>query len=335
MLKVLTSNEFKQSRREKLLDYSSYKKEAEDLAMRIPRTTQRLTDQEWMSKKTAAEAKNMTRGRAQYSANLLTLSYSAGAEIEDLRAFYPTTMDHWDEFANYAKAYVNSSEYEGSWVAHFALLGDAYEMVNRMACFGILFGFPTSLSQLAAIIDYRNPKMDGLLERLFAPFVPGRPPAPDECTRHLPYFKTLKIFKAAKEERPSLMAEYLSEWYEASRRESYFESHTRENFQGYWSWEAAAITFILDIDDTTYRDANFYPSDLVDFARRLDASMGDLQTTETSGMRVEGGKACPKAGYWTTPAEQDSRHLFNVGEIMPTFEHSAYGATIWQWSDQQ
>lgn len=267
MLKILPNSEFKQSRREKLLDYSIYKKEADDLAMRISRTTQRLSDREWMSKKTATQAKNMGHGRAEYAADLLALSYSAGVAIEDLSKFYPGTINYWEEFSAYHEAYVNSSEYGGSWVAHFALLGDDYEMVNRMACLGILLRYPESLQQLASIIDYRNPQMDGMLERLLQPFVPGRPPPPDECTRHLPYCKTLKIFKASKEERPSIMADYLSEWYQASRREPYFESHTRENFQGYWSWEAAAITFLLDIDDTSYRNASFYPRDLAEFAR--------------------------------------------------------------------
>ena len=64
------------------------------------------------------------------------------------------------------------------------------------------------------------------------------------------------------------MAAYLEDWYVASRREPYYDSHKRRtSFKGYWSWEAAAITVILDIDDTSYRNAQFYPRDLVDFSR--------------------------------------------------------------------
>jgi len=84
-----------------------------------------------------------------------------------------------------------------------------------------------------------------------------------------PYFKTLKVFEASPEMRPGLMCEYLEEWYQASRRESYYDSHTRDtSFRGYWSWEAAAVTFLLGIDDSSYKTAEFYPADLVDFARR-------------------------------------------------------------------
>jgi hypothetical protein len=78
---------------------------------------------------------------------------------------------------------------------------------------------------------------------------------PDECTRHLPYFKLLKVFSAAPEDRPVLMAQYMDDWYEASRREHYYRSHTKgrdHNFLGYWSFEAAAVTVLLDIDDSSY-----------------------------------------------------------------------------------
>ena len=135
-----------------------------------------------------------------------------------------------------------------------------------------------------------------------------------------------------------MMAQYLDDWYHASRREPYYDSHKRDtSFMGYWSWEAAAITVLLDLDDSSYRDATFYPKDLVDFARSMDdAAEPSSQVNEDhSGMRVEGGQPCPQSGYWTTPAQQDSRRLFKAGEIMPTFEHSAYGATIWQWSEEQ
>lgn len=61
----------------------------------------------------------------------------------------------------------------------------------------------------------------------------------------------------------------MADWYHASRKEPYYDSHKRgEEFRGYWSWEAGAITVALEIDDTSYRNAEFYPRDLVDFARQ-------------------------------------------------------------------
>jgi hypothetical protein len=51
--------------------------------------------------------------------------------------------------------------------------------------------------------------------------------------------------------------------------------------------------------------------------------------------RVEGGKPCPQTGFWFTPAFADSRRHFDQGDTMPVFEHSQYGATIWQWDTNQ
>jgi hypothetical protein len=47
-----------------------------------------------------------------------------------------------------------------------------------------------------------------------------------------------------------------------------------------------------------------------------------------------GGEACPRAGWWVTPARTDGRRHFAQGEPMPKVG-GAWGATIWQWDDNQ
>jgi len=75
----------------------------------------------------------------------------------------------------------------------------------------LLLGHAEHLSQIAPLWDYENEELDGLLERLVAPFVSGRTPSPDTCTHHLPFIKLLKVFNAAPEKREALMARYLDE----------------------------------------------------------------------------------------------------------------------------
>ena len=127
------------------------------------------------------------------------------------------------------------------------------------------------------------------------------------------------------------MREYLEDWYYASRREPYYDSHKRlGNFKGYWSWESAAITYLLDIDDTPYRQAKFYPVDLVDFARAINAhrsvgkNIGDLQ------LREKCGQPCPKAGIWEALDIPLQRREFSAGDIMQA-ENAGYGMTIWRY----
>lgn len=334
MLPILTSSEFKKLRREPMLDYCLYADEAKDLAMRIPRIAERMSDAEFMRGKTAAEIMRMTRGRAEYAIDFLTLSYSAGTPIEDLRNFYPAIMSYWEEFARYDKEFDDSAESKGANVAHFGLKGDDFEMVNRMACFGILLGWGQLLPRLAALLDYRNAEMDGMLERLFQPFVPGRDVPPDECSRHLPYFKTLKIFTAPKENRALMMQQYLQEWYHASRREPYYDSHKGgETFMGYWAWEAAAITVLLSIDDSGYRNATFYPADLIAFATDIQTRKNiDIASDNTAPeLRVKSGDVCPMSGLWVTINEPTVQRIFQKGDVISDGV-SAYGITVWRFN---
>lgn len=177
--------------------------------------------------------------------------------------------------------------------------------------------------------------MDGMLERMLSNYAPNRDSSLSECTRHLPYFKTLKIFNASPDLRPAMMAEYLQDWYVASRREPYYDSHKRgPGFKGYWSWEAAAITFLLDIDDRSYRTAEFYPADLVDFARRakLDEASADKLSVQASELRMKAGDTCPKAGTWQSIDVPSTTKAFAVGEIAPDLA-SRYGLTVWRYAD--
>ncbi|MDC5260008.1 DUF1911 domain-containing protein, partial [Acinetobacter baumannii] len=84
---------------------------------------------------------------------------------------------------------------------------------------------------------------------------------------------------------------------------------------GYWSWEAAAVTWLLDIDDALYRDHEFYPKDLVDFARTQSNMVSDKEQSER--IKVKGGEVCIKTGYWITPARPDTRLYFTQGTTLP------------------
>lgn len=54
----------------------------------------------------------------------------------------------------------------------------------------------------------------------------------------------------------------------------------------------------------------------------------------TARGRCEAGERCPREGWWFTPAAQDARRLFKLGEVMPKLS-TDYGQTIWQWDAQQ
>lgn len=268
---------------------------------------------------------------------LVHLLYSAGEPVHALREQFGTTIAVWSEYAALHDRFHRSPA--APYRAPHLDLGDRdYWKALRLASFALLLGNSELLPQIASLWDYENEELDGLLERLIAPFVPNRAQPPDTCTRHLPYFKLLKVFTADPTKRPTLMAKYLDEWYTASRREPYFNSHTKgrdHSFLGYWSFEAAAVAYVLDIDDTSFREHEFYPKDLADFAKALQrpTEIGGVSTPiagPTDRLRCIAGQACPREGMWFTPARADSRRHFASGEVMPEIGGS-FGATIWQY----
>jgi Domain of unknown function (DUF1911)/Domain of unknown function (DUF1910) len=152
-----------------------------------------------------------------------------------------------------------------------------------------------------------------------------------------PYQLLLDCIRAAPEERPELMTKFLKRWYKGQKECDWWGSHVRRpgttvldtGFFGYWAFEAALVTFLWDIDDSSYRDLPHYPKDLADHARQL-ALGGGMEMPA----RVIGGEACPRTGYWFTPARIDSRKHFNQGDVLPKVGGD-YGATIWQWDEKQ
>lgn len=280
-----------------------------------------------------------TRRRLWSAMDWMSLQYSAGAPVAQLAEVWPHALEWAEEYGRFHEAYHRSPEAKGHVTPHVALVSEEYWYAAlRPVCLGILTGHAHDMPRMMTVIDYANAELgihDGLLERLVAPYTAGRAPPPDKATRHLPYRKLFKVFDAAPTQRPALMVKYLDEWYHASRREPYVDQHEGAGvgFYGYWSWEAAATTIVLGIDDSSYRDMAFYPKDLADYAKQLAA--GAAAQSDTTPDRVPAGKAVPLTGWWYTPALPDSRRYFRQGEIFPTIGRTDYGETFWLWSADQ
>ena len=229
--------------------------------------------------------------------NLMSLQYSAGGDIAFIQELYPYLLNWTEEYAEIHSQYHQSPEADGRYVWHISLgTEDYWYIALRLICFGLLTGYADQMDRIMPIIDYveatpEGQEKDGLIERLVAPFVADRGTPPDEARRHLPYRKLIKVFNASPEQRPALMLQYLEDWYEASRREPYYDQHPQTDlrsgrgYYGYWSWEAAAVTVISRIDDSSYRDKPYYPKDLVDYARIQYTSLDQQGNTMIKELR--------------------------------------------------
>jgi Domain of unknown function (DUF1911) len=335
MIRLLTQDEWRAQKREPLQVYKDYASRISEGNTNIPLGLKNLSDPALDA--TASKAGTMMRAETicEISSELVIYSYSAGLPVAELAPLMPKAVEYWEAYAQHHLAFHESPECDGHLVPHIDLYDVTYWQALRQVCFSILLGHPDLLARVMSLLVYQNDDQDALLEALVAQYLPGRPGS-EIYTRQLPYRKTKKIFAAAPAKRAELMSKYLDEWYDASRREPYHGRHQSSHFPGYWSVEAAAITFILDIDDSSYRDKKFYPKDLVDYARANSWLPGGAANVQEGSvrLRVEAGQPCPREGFWITPAKTDSRRHFKQGEVMPDVGGD-YGVTIWQWDEQQ
>ena len=75
-----------------------------------------------------------------------------------------------------------------------------------------------------------------------------------------------------KEEQLEALNTYLKDWYRemVGMSDLEYQSHLdpeQNGYCGYWAFEAAAIAYLDDLDDTELRKFPYYPKDMVDWAR--------------------------------------------------------------------
>jgi hypothetical protein len=76
------------------------------------------------------------------------------------------------------------------------------------------------------------------------------------------------LLESVRSRSPERMQKFLETWYNNSRKAPWWGTHLSieggdRRYSGYWCYEAAAVTKILQIDDSTYRDNEYYPRDLL------------------------------------------------------------------------
>ena len=266
------------------------------------------------------------------SITYICLHYSAGLDLDALAQVYPASVWAWEEYLRSFQPYNDSAESAAKGNSRIPALSFADQEYGYyalpLACLGLLLGHKALMPRLCRVWDYVNEELnyfDILLENLVRPYVPGRNKVAQQYTRHLPYRKLDKVFEASPDKRPALMQQYLHDWYHASRREPYHDMDQRLSFVGYWSWESAAVTWLLGIDDSGYRHMDFYPRDLADFARQFDNSPIPADPV----LSARPGQPCPRAGIWFAPHLRMKEVSMKLGEPMPSEQVGPTGGVIW------
>lgn len=202
---------------------------------------------------------------------------------------------------------------------------------------------PTVMSWIDRNAQY-NRGRDGLFEAVVEKLT-GKEEPVERVLLHPPAYRPLaKATAPNAQDRPALVKEFLDGWYKNMKPCYWHGTHADKegsSYFGYWAFEAALVTVLWNIDDSSYRDHLVYPKDLADWAREHRSSVSPHDPShwpagEASTARkplVPGGEPCPQAGWWFTPAQLDSRRYFEKGEIMPVVKHSSFDTNWQQTSD--
>ena len=189
------------------------------------------------------------------SYELLLTKYSAGYPVSELRASFPEIVErrerHQKALGRLGVDFAAIDDYGQSlWLVSLAILLDADTSIfNRLlACIG-------------------NEGRDQLFERLVSTRVKGRP-AGAKVIFPKPFQTLYDATIASESEESKLVATYLKGWYPAMGKLGMYwhDNHKGPQgggFFGYWCLEAAAVVKAFGIDDADFRNAPYYPKDLV------------------------------------------------------------------------
>jgi hypothetical protein len=343
----MSEAEFRTKRRQKFLTEKYFKLNSAELAAGIPI---QLEGRDRVRAEGVVDSASEA-GIFKDKLKLLRLHYTAGEPIESLRPLYADAM-HW--FAEWHRAHeayradiaredgedlrIDVTPIQFNDLFHYQLAVDVLSL-------GILLGEGQRVREAGQWLSFERERGDMLIEYLLGAAMPkDQLIDTDEFFHVEPYDSLVDAFYTAKtpQESAAFVKKYLEGWYKAFDGVPWHDGHLVQNeeysnYEGYWSFEAAAVSVMHGIDDASFRDHLVYPKDLADWAREhkvLDR-LKPVAGAGTATHRVEAGQPCPQTGWWFTTAKQGSRKSFKTGEKMPAIKDSPWGATIWYWDERQ
>ncbi|WP_426234166.1 PoNe immunity protein domain-containing protein [Pseudomonas sp. TWP3-2] len=316
------------NRRQKFIFESYYNK-----SIGLYDGTEARWNNETMQADNPTQEKALRTGYFKESAfKALLISYTAGETIESLIPRLEKLIDCYEIYQQALAMDEGDPDISPLAIDDWP---EQYEECVQVVSLCILLHRKDLLVRFVSLIDQAGyAHEDTLYEDLLRKHLPGRSDI-DEWYHDL-YTPLIRAIYASQESEASdLLLQYCKEWYPAFKKlqTNWHDSHLEiegddGDYVGYWAFEAAAIAFLYGINDSKVNHM-VYPKDLVEYARTYRLS----NSPQTS--RVDSGRPCTKTGYWFTPAEPDSRRHFNQGEIMPKFNDSGWGDTIWYWSGEE
>ena len=296
-------------------------------------TTTELLEELKNPENDADDSRGLSYFLADDAYQLLSLHYTAGEPLDDLRNELEGVVTAYEQYQKYLGIYEDAPE--------MAPLGferiDEYERCMQLIGLCYLLHRRDLLPRIAKLQDPGYKGEDTLYEDLMSYVEESRFDI-DEWHHDKPYTLLIEAMYADTPEIASQkLAEYCLDWYPAMKTCPWHDGHTRMtdtdgDYFGYWAFEAGAVAFLLDIDDSTI-DHMVYPKDLVAHARKLRDEGVKSPGPDHGRLRGLRNEIVPKTGWWHSLARPSGQalHYFEAGQHFPDWQFTTTGEVIWDF----
>ena len=260
---------FHEKRRQHFLSEEKYHKEKNGYLSNL-----KFWDNNWQ--KSILESKHLFRYKSSEVFDYLRICYTAGESISLLSPMLDrivSTLEVSTKFWHQNKAKLNEIGYYTSPMPWFYT--EYYLNTLHLIALCYLLQREDLLPRLLEVIlanaeDGLEP--DSTIEDFFYYRFKDRPD-PDyvQMNDHAVLISDA-IREKDKAEKIDILNTYLKDWYRemVGMSDLEYQSHLdpeQNGYCGYWAFEAAAIAYLDDLDDTELRKSPYYPTDMVDWAR--------------------------------------------------------------------
>jgi hypothetical protein len=211
--------------------------------------------------------------------NLLFLEYTAGCSITELVSLFQKTINAFDKkaealaiFENGKKPSVIPTQNETLNIISLAYLLDQKDLLHV-------------IHQLVNGEDQAHMNEDEIINKLFGLNDPKHPFVSEGTLYDLSYSPLCDVIDQVKKKNDpkhalELLDDYLASWYKNHKNQSWYNSHldleSSVAYSGYWAFEAAALVYLLDLDDSRLHKYLFYPKDIVQWIRQKHSILNPI-----------------------------------------------------------
>ncbi|SHN52055.1 PoNe immunity protein domain-containing protein [Desulfovibrio litoralis] len=210
------------------------------------------------------KARSFSFSRARQMIEFAWVMYSCGLPIEEIHS---KVIYAFDDLERHLAVYPDDT---------FKLWEpDAYYFCMLLISWTVLFNMPERLPLIASFISQdEEDGLDPFIAVLFHSLGIRNFSGANAPLQHpKPYVILYESLREDRAGQAKAMGKYLKAWYKGkSIKNCYWhgrhEGRVPENHLGYWAFEKGMLTVLNNLDDSSFRDMNYYPRDLIDYSRK-------------------------------------------------------------------